>query len=394
VTGREVRCDDRVDRVPAVGEGGRAGGRCEVVRSDDRGAREPMAGAHGVSLDMGAETVGGSVRALARDHAVVNRPADLRARLPHLRDAWVAGIDLQELGELPHDLDVTGAVFAGCSMELDVADRLQDAGATILPPIDGLLFDPYPTVLYTHEDLMAGYQPGDPASTLDARIGATCTSDSGPLVFLARGMHDAGIDGALMRFLDQLASPVVGVMGSHVTRRDSDRYREVATLGRRLTREGFFVATGGGPGLMEAANLGAWLAPASDDALDAACDLLAASPSYEEDAAGFLERAIEVRTRWPAGAGSLGVPTWVYVDEPANQFATHIAKYFQNSIRENGLLAIALAGIIFTPGGAGTLQELFTDAAQNEYTLYRVRSPMILLGEEFRDEWVDATRGL
>ncbi|MEX2032511.1 MAG: hypothetical protein WEA81_06555, partial [Dehalococcoidia bacterium] len=95
-------------------------------------------------------------------------------------------------------------------------------------------------------------------------------------------------------------------------------------------------------------------------------------------------RALEVRARWPRASTSLGVPTWIYVDEPLNQFSTHIAKYFQNSIRENGLLAIAHAGIVYTPGGSGTLQELFTDGAQNEYTLYGIRSPMVLMGPEYQ----------
>jgi hypothetical protein len=136
---------------------------------------------------------------------------------------------------------------------------------------------------------------------------------------------------------------------------------------------------------MEAANLGAWLAPASDDALEQACDILVATPVYDTDPAGFLERALVVRTRWPEGATSLGVPTWLYVDEPLNQFSTDIAKYFQNSIRENGLLAIALGGVVYTSGGSGTLQELFTDAAQNDYSLYDVRSPIVLMGAQYRD---------
>jgi predicted Rossmann-fold nucleotide-binding protein len=230
---------------------------------------------------------------------------------------------------------------------------------------------------------MAGYVSGDPASPFDARVGAAST-DQTPTDMLGRGIHDACIDAALMRFLSELGAPVVGIMGSHSTPRGSTDYVEVASLGRALTRAGFVVATGGGPGLMEAANLGAWLARSPDDALDEACAVLSQIPDYTSDVCGYMDRALEVRARWPQASTSLGVPTWIYVDEPLNQFSTHIAKYFQNSIRENGLLAIAHAGIVYTPGGSGTLQELFTDGAQNEYTLYGIRSPMVLMGPEYQ----------
>ena len=80
---------------------------------------------------------------------------------------------------------------------------------------------------------------------------------------------------------------------------------------------------------------------------------------------------------------SLGVPTWVYADEPTGLFASHIAKYFTNSVREDGLLAIARSGVVYAPGGAGTEQEIFTDTAQNSLTLYGVRSPMVFLGSAF-----------
>jgi hypothetical protein len=54
------------------------------------------------------------------------------------------------------------------------------------------------------------------------------------------------------------------------------------------------------------------------------------------------------------------------MDEPPSPFPTDIGKYFQNSVREDGLLAVAKHGIIFAQGKAGTLQEdLFEDAAQN-----------------------------
>jgi predicted Rossmann-fold nucleotide-binding protein len=136
---------------------------------------------------------------------------------------------------------------------------------------------------------------------------------------------------------------------------------------------------------MEAANLGAWFAPAPDADLDAALELLDAAPSYEHDAVAYVDVARVVRDQWPVGGESLGVPTWVYADEPTSAFSTHIAKYFTNSIREDGLLALARSGVVYTPGGAGTAQEIFTDAAQNTNTLYEVRSPMVFLGRDFHE---------
>ena len=78
--------------------------------------------------------------------------------------------------------------------------------------------------------------------------------------------------------------------------RESGSHRNVALLGRELTRRGFTVATGGGPGVMEAANLGAWCAPMDDDVLDRALTILSASPDYPTDPAGVVRRALEVRS--------------------------------------------------------------------------------------------------
>jgi predicted Rossmann-fold nucleotide-binding protein len=85
-----------------------------------------------------------------------------------------------------------------------------------------------------------------------------------------------------------------------------------------------------------------------------------------------------IRERFAPGGESLAIPTWVIAGEPISQFASHIAKYFSNSIREDGMLAVATTGIVFAPGGAGTMQEIFQDAAQNAYRTFG-RSPMAFL---------------
>jgi predicted Rossmann-fold nucleotide-binding protein len=82
----------------------------------------------------------------------------------------------------------------------------------------------------------------------------------------------------------------------------------------------------------------------------------------------------------------LAVPTWHYGHEPPTPFASHLAKYYQNSLREDGLLALAKYGIVYVEGKAGTLQEIFQDAAQNYYKSFDWFSPMVLFGRAY---WTD-----
>jgi predicted Rossmann-fold nucleotide-binding protein len=237
--------------------------------------------------------------------------------------------------------------------------------------------------LYSYEELTAT----DGSSTLDARMGEWFTSSSPADLHdaIVQALHDATIDVALAQYV--LGRRVVGVMGGHALERGAPNFRTTALLGRTLARAGFIVATGGGPGVMEAANLGAWFAPFDDSALDGALEALAAAPSFTHDARGYEECALRIRRQGPRGGESLGVPTWVYLHEPTTGFATSIAKYFTNSLREDGLLAIARSGVVYAPGGAGTEQEIFADSAQNSLNLEGVRSPMVFFGTTyFADE--------
>lgn len=68
-------------------------------------------------------------------------------------------------------------------------------------------------------------------------------------------------------------------------------------------------------------------------------------------------------------------------------FATYHAKYFANCTREEGLVSLATHGIVFAPGAAGTVQEIFQHACQNHSRTVRGEvAPMALFAERFWKE--------
>ena len=176
-------------------------------------------------------------------------------------------------------------------------------------------------------------------------------------------------------------------MGGHALERGSAGYADAARLGMAIGA-GHVVATGGGPGAMEAANLGGYLSGLADPpaALDAALPLLARVPSYRPSVEAWVRAAFDVRALLPGGADSLGIPTWFYGHEPSNVMASLIAKYVRNAQREAILLEVCDAGIVFLPGAGGTVQEVFQDACENFYADESSVAPMVLVGRAYWTE--------
>lgn len=339
----------------------------------------------------------------------VSTPAEAKAWLadPGRSSACFNGLDLRVFDF--EVVDLGGCVFAGCDLAPAAAAQAAQQGAVLVPECARVPFEVARKGVYRVPELYAGLKPGrpnartrtfdyaawswfmDPETRQPRHLGVGDT-------LLAR-THDTTLEHQLARLIASLGRPVVGIMGGHDTPRTGPLFATVAELARRLTRKTFLILTGGGPSLMEAANLGAFLAPFADDTLADALAILTTAPdTIGQDsrygAEAWIETACQVRSRllgaWdgaePDGAINLGIPTWFYGHEPPNLFATHIAKLFYNSLREDGLVTTADAGIVFGPGHAGTVQEIFQDANQNYYRPASTEpTPMILLGKAFWD---------
>lgn len=263
----------------------------------------------------------------------------------------------------------------------------------IAQPSFRMPFDIFREHLYSAEDLYKGYLPGKPLTFKECydqqvyhhylKAGKSATEIKETL---ARTLHDHSMTNAMNDFLSHFDEKhVVGMMGGHGLLRDEEAYRQVVMVSKTLAENDCLMVSGGGPGAMEATHLGAWMAGRSEEETNDALSILKEAPSYKDSR--WLDTALQVMKKYPQEQYvSLGVPTWLYGHEPATPFATHIAKYFDNSIREDSILTIAKGGIIYSPGSAGTMQEIFQEAVQNHYLSFGYASPMIFMNKQYWTE--------
>lgn len=277
--------------------------------------------------------------------------------------------------------------FLGCDFPLGLQALIQAKGAVIMPRRSDLPYNPYRHELYRWQELAAPLE-GDTTRTHDLDIYEHFSAQRyRPEIHeaLFQRIHDHSIDQAMHKLIATKADgraekACVGFMGGHSTLRTDPNYALTAKAAFLLAKEGYFIVSGGGPGIMEATNLGAYFAAYTLEDLNQAIATLSQAPHYTDEK--YFATAKEIVETYPAGTPNLAIPTWFYGHEPSNLFATHIAKYFSNSLREDNLLAICLHGVVFAPGSAGTTQEIFQDAAQNHYATYGYYSPMVFLSKK------------
>jgi len=309
---------------------------------------------------------------------------------PEIRRCAFKGVNLTAETELALSHTYRDCIFLGCTIPRGLKKLMKDS---LVFPRMGETFDTFPSQLYTADSLYEGYQLGHPETFSQCydsivyrhylKMGKRADNIKETL---ARSLHDHSISNALHQFLSAYdEKSIVGVMGGHGLKRTEPQYEQVARISKTLTEQGSLMISGGGPGAMEATHMGAWMAGRTEEEFVEALQLLRTAPAFTDE--GWLETAMQVRHRWPQlDYNSLGIPTWLYGHEPSTPLATHIAKYFDNSIREDGILTIAKGGIIYTPGSAGTLQEIFQEAVQNHYLSFGYSSPMCFMGVQY---WTD-----
>ncbi len=154
--------------------------------------------------------------------------------------------------------------------------------------------------------------------------------------------------------IEQLSplSPAVTIFGSARSKPGDKYYAMAEELGRSLANEGFTVITGGGPGIMEAANKGA----------------------YE------------------AGGRSVGLNIVLPFEQKLNPYTNIHINFRYFFVRKVMFVKYAMSYVIF-PGGFGTMDELF-EALTLIQTDKLKPFPVIIIGTEYWSgllEWIEGT---
>jgi uncharacterized protein (TIGR00730 family) len=170
------------------------------------------------------------------------------------------------------------------------------------------------------------------------------------------------LDGSVQRIADEfragfeavasIGRPGVTIFGSARIREGHPAYDAARTTGRLFSQAGFAVVTGGGPGVMEAANRGA---------LD-------------------------------AGGVSVGFNIHLPHEQEPNPYLT-IGLTFDHFYTRKVMLVKASDGFVLFPGGFGTLDELF-EALTLEQTDKVFDFPVVLMGTDYWRgllEFIDGT---
>lgn len=152
------------------------------------------------------------------------------------------------------------------------------------------------------------------------------------------------IQGEFVEAIDVLCKlpPAVSVFGSARLPEDSPHYQSAVECGKHLVNAGFAVITGGGPGIMEAANRGAF----------------------------------------EAGGTSVGLNIALPQEQESNPYQTLELDFRYFFIRKVMFVKYA-RGFVIYPGGFGTLDEFFESLTLIQ-TLKIQPFPVVLVG---RDYW-------
>ena len=161
------------------------------------------------------------------------------------------------------------------------------------------------------------------------------------------------IMGEFVEGFDTLArlGPAISVFGSARVKPDDPVYQAARDLGRRLAEEGFGVITGGGPGIMEAANQGAS----------------------------------------EGGGASVGCNIELPFEQGMNAYVNIAINFRYFFVRKTMFVKYAEAFVIF-PGGFGTMDELF-EALTLIQTGKIGSFPVVLVDSDYWDEMLDWVRG-